>query len=204
MSSKKSVKNIVYFLDNKEEMGVPEINRRTEIETLVNEIILKNDIETPGFDLIKFLNQEGFQVVLQDMNDEDTTGLLFIDDINYIPNADTHKLIAINSKLQSQPDFFKRRRYIAAHEFAHSQLHKKDLTQYAHRDYSQKDALEEKEADFFARCLLMPKNLINQILELSFMKNLPLERKISVISKLFNVTEKKARIRLTEDLGYHG
>lgn len=183
---------------------MPEINRRIEIEALVNEMIQKNNIETPGFDLIKFLNQEGFQVVLQDMDDGDTTGLLLIDDINCIPNTDTHKLIAINSKLQSQPEFFKRRRYIAAHEFAHSQLHKKDLTQYAHRDYSKKDALEEKEADFFARCLLMPKSLMNQFLNLSFMKSLSLERKISIISKLFNVTEKKARIRLTEDLGYYG
>lgn len=162
---------LLNFTQGKEfEMNISE-ERLQEIENLVNGILTKNNL-IPRFDLTQFLIQCGYQLVQQEL-DDDTTGMLFIDDNNFIPGTCSHKLIVINSNLQKEENFMQRRRYIAAHEFAHELLHKKENTQYAHRDYSKKETIEEQEADYFARCLLMPKNYIEEILSLKIFKEAP-------------------------------
>lgn len=174
--------------------------RKKEIEDVADRIISNYGLNKPGFDLTAFLvSKENFMVGMQDL-DEDTTGLLLVNEHEFIGDTQTHNLIVINSVIRGCPDFLKRRRYIAAHEYGHYVLHKKSDEIYAHRDYTKKDALLEKEADYFARCLLMPRELIEKTLSLLEMQSADIEEKISLIARTFNVTEKKARIRLTEDL----
>ena len=175
--------------------------RAQEIETLVDNILTQNEL-SPRFDLTHFLFQKGFQIVQQEL-DDDTTGMLFVDDNNFIPGTQSNKLIVINSKLKQKDDFIQRRRYISAHEFAHEQLHKKEQVQYAHRDYSKKETQEEMEADYFARCLLMPRKFIESLFSLEQFKQLPFNMKVAIVSSVFNVTESKAQKRLESDLGYH-
>lgn len=175
--------------------------RAQEIETLVDNILTQNEL-SPRFDLTHFLFQKGFQIVQQEL-DDDTTGMLFVDDNNFIPGTQSNKLIVINSKLKQKDDFIQRRRYISAHEFAHEQLHKKEKVQYAHRDYSKKETQEEMEADYFARCLLMPRKFIESLFSLEQFKQLPFNMKVAIVSSVFNVTESKAQKRLESDLGYH-
>ena len=175
--------------------------RKNEIMRRIEEIVSNNkELEEPAFDIVKFLKEkESFAIASKPMAD-DTTGMLFVDDEEYISDTDTHRLIVINSLLKEQPNFVQRRRFIIAHEYAHYILHKHNTKQYAHRDTSQKDTNEEIEADFFARSLLMPQKVINIILDLSFVKELSTENRIALIARFFNVTKKKAKQRLEEDL----
>lgn len=175
--------------------------RKNEIEGLVNDLISQYGLSRPGFDLVAFLiREEHFKVGLQKL-DKGTTGLLLVNEQNSISDTDANRLIVINSRLGEEADFNKRRRFIAAHEYAHFKLHNDGHDIFAHRDYSEKEALVEKEADYFARCLLMPKHLVENVINLWGIKDASIEEKVSVISDIFKVTEKKARQRLVEDLG---
>lgn len=184
---------------------MPTAERKAEIVKVVDDIVLKNkELSSPAFDIVKYLKEkEDFAIASKPMVD-DTTGMLFVDDDEFISDTDTHKLIVINSLLKEQSNFIQRRRFIIAHEFAHYILHKKDTKQYAHRDTSKKDTQEEKEADFFARCFLMPKDIIDVLLNIDFVKESSHEAKVALISRIFNVTKKKAKQRLEEDLCYNG
>lgn len=180
--------------------GMLENTRKKEIEDIVDNIIDSNELRTPGFDLAEFLcKKQDFKIGQQDMVDG-TTGLLFINEKEFIPGTKTHKLIVVSNSLKHESNFKMRRRYIVAHEYAHSVLHKKDSVQYAHRDAAKKDNQEELEADFFARCLLMPSDLVNSILSGDIAKKMDADEKTLLISRVFNVTPKKAKIRLEEDL----
>lgn len=178
---------------------MPTLERKKEIEGIVSEIIRKNELNRPGFDLIGFLTKhENFKVAMQKL-EKGTTGLLLVNEQEWISNAETHRLIVINNRLDEEPDFYKRRRFITAHEYAHFILHNNGAPIFAHRDDSERESPMEKEADYFARCLLMPRQLIEQVFDLWGMKTASLDEKVSLISEVFNVTKKKAKQRLAED-----
>ena len=158
----------------------------------------KNNIIDPKFDLIKHLTEkEGFKIILQNM-ENDTTGLVLIRPKDNTDLKKICKLIAVNRKLKNQPNFQQRLRFIVAHEYGHSLIHYNGKTLFAHRSTSKKWKRNEKEADFFARCLLMPREQMEKIL---FEQLLLVDDKdyiIKHISQTFNVTEKKAKQRIKE------
>lgn len=184
-------------------MAVLDKTRKDEIEKRVNEIIDRNNLNVPGFDLAKFLTEvEGFQIGSLPMSDN-TTGMLFMNDNRFVLETNSHRLIIVNDNLPFNENRSKRHRFIVAHEYAHSQLHKSpDHSTYAHRDADKLNTPQELEADYFARCLLMPKNLVKSFLDLDFLKDATLDEKISAVARVFNVTHKKAQQRLKEDLNY--
>lgn len=174
--------------------------RRQEIEELANLKLQENNIFEPNFDLIKHLTEkEDFKIILENM-ESDTNGLVFINPKDDSEKRKISKLIAVNSKLQSQPNFAQRLRFIVAHEYGHSLLHYNGKTLFAHRSTSKKWRRNEREADYFAKCLLMPQAQIKQILfeDLLFVDDI--SYKVKYISKFFNVTEKKAKARI-KDIG---
>lgn len=159
-------------------------------------------LAVPGFDLTRFLTKEyDFKIGAQAL-DENTTGILLVDDDRYIPDTDTHRLISVNRNLGVEDEYVYnlKRRFIVAHEFAHFILHKNRHTQFAHRDTDKKDTPEEREADYFARCLLMPRKLLCDVLDVDGIKEQSLCDKANIISRLFSVTLTKAKIRI-EELG---
>ena len=181
---------------------MPNPERKQEIETLVNKFIDENKLNAPGFDLIKFLTQKyDFKIGAQNL-DENTTGILLVDDDEFIPNTDTHRLISVNRDLGVDDEYIYnlKKRFIVAHEFAHFMLHKKEHTQFAHRDTDKKNSPEEREADYYARCLLMPCRLVSNILDVDGIREQSLCDKASIISRLFAVTITKAKTRI-EELG---
>lgn len=174
--------------------------RKEEIEAIAEQIIEKHSLYFPAFDLAKFLTEtEGFLVGEQAMEDG-TTGLLLVNDQQPIPKTNTHKLITTNLSLRSEENYKARRRYIAAHEYGHFILHKQDSQLFAHRDVAHQDSQQEREADYFARCLLMPRKLVDVMLGSEMVQGLNDEEKISMVARVFNVTPKKAALRLREDL----
>ena len=177
---------------------MPTTERREQIEKVASEIIAKNGLQKPGFNLIGFLTkQEGFRVGMQEL-DDDTTGLLLVNEYEPITDTGSHRLIVINSGLESDPEYLQKRRFITAHEYGHYVLHKKSEEIYAHRDTTKRDSPLEKEADYFARCLLMPKELVQEVFNLWDLANASEEEKISTIARSFNVSRKKAKLRLAE------
>ena len=152
----------------------------------------------PGFDLARFLTrQEGFVLALKEM-DAHTTGVLMIDPNQTILQAGSDKMIIINQKLQEKPDFQQRSRFIAAHEYGHSKLHASG-GRFFHRDTPNVDTPQEREAEYFARCLLMPEQSVRELMRISGMAEGTRDEKTAMISRFFNVTRKKALQRM-EDL----
>lgn len=187
-----------FFMEWNKEM--PSVEQKAEIKQVVKALVNENsELQFPGFDIVKYLKAQDFSVA-SNVLDSDTTGMLFVDDENFVPDTETHRLIVVNSLLQEQANFIQRRRFIVAHEYAHFVLHKNESRQYAHRDTSKREKAEEKEADYFARCLLMPEESVKAVLSLPQMKETTWENKVSLVSRVFNVTKKKAEQRLKEDL----
>ena len=173
--------------------------RKAQIEAKTNEVIERYNLQEPNFDLAHFLStQEGFLLGEQDM-DNNTTGILLVNKAEKLPRFGTNQLISTNARLRYSPDYKARRRFIVAHEYAHYQLHMEGETIFAHRDYTHKNDPMEEEADFFARCLLMPRQLVEVLLR-TLPQSTSLDEKAKRIASTFGVTEKKATQRLTEDL----
>ena len=173
-------------------------SRKKEITELAKKILRESSCFYPKFDLIKLLqDEENFQIICQNMQDE-TTGYILINDNEFIPGTTTHKLIAVNNCFENDANFLQRRRFIVAHEFAHSVLHKNDALLYAHRDVAHRNDILEKEADYFALCLLMPEELVKTVLNDNSKQEMSFEQKVDCVSEAFYVTEKKARERLKE------
>ena len=73
--------------------------RLKEISDKASEIRQKYDLGDMTFDLIDFLiKQEHFEIKSQVISDN-TTGLLFVDDDEYIPNSNSHRVIIINENI---------------------------------------------------------------------------------------------------------
>lgn len=172
--------------------------RKNQIKAIAEEIIAKNQL-VPGFDLAKFLtDHEGFAIGLQKMV-ADTTGVLMINLGTPIGNTGSDKLIIINEALRAEKDFKLRRRFITAHEYGHAKLHANGERLFAHRDTSDLDAPREQEAEYFARCFLMPEDRVRDLVAISGVH----DDKIGIatlISLVFKVTKKKALQRV-EELG---
>lgn len=179
---------------------MPSLERKQKIEEIVSNIIIENSINHSLFDITKFLmSKYNFKIGVQDF-EKSTTGMLLVDDDAYIPNTDTNRLIVVNRDLGVEDEYIYnlKKRFIIAHEFAHFVLHKKDHTQFAHRNTDKKDSADEKEAEYFARCLLMPKDLISNLLSVEGVKEQDLCAKANMVSRLFSVTLTKAKQRIEE------
>ena len=96
-------------------------------------------------DIVDFVQGLGFVVGNARLDDHED-GFLAIR-----PQAADEKVIGVNYS-GSLP--FKR--FVIAHEFAHSVLHYKTGQAYLHRENKKGKNLEENDADYFAAALLMP------------------------------------------------
>lgn len=174
--------------------------RKSQIEEVVARLMQREaDLQTPNFDLASFLStQNDFLIGEQDM-ETGTTGILLVNQREKLPNLGTNRLILTSTRLQYGPDYQARRRFIVAHEYAHFNLHMNEEVLYAHRDTDHRDDPIEEEADFFARCLLMPRAQVESELS-KLSEDSTASEKVEWISQKFGVTEKKARQRLKEDL----
>lgn len=191
--------------ENKIIIPIIPYERKLEIENFANEILNEAQVEDGQvFDLISHLQKENFVVIDCPLGD-DTTGMLIVDEnksLNIL-GTNTNKLIVINEHLKYDDNYLKRRRFICAHEYGHYQLHKNGKLQLAMRDTGHFGTLEEQEAEYFARCLLMPQDKVIKLI--SIVNRISQEKSFYIytkcVSDFFNVTIKKATQRLRE-LGY--
>jgi len=90
-------------------------------------------------------------------------------------------------------DVIERQRFTLAHELGHHILHKNVKTEYLPRQESywgEEKPDIEKEADFFAACFLMPKELVIKVFKEK-------TKKINELAILFGVSPQAMRYRLS-------
>ncbi len=162
-----------------------------EMQNVADDILEQNGENSLPINIIKILKNNDFSVYKMKLP-ELMTGALLVNDKGLIGKTGLNKLILVENNANTQ-----RGRFISAHEFGHYVLHKTEEEQlFAHRDYIHSNELCEREADLFARSVLMPIDiLINEI-----NNNKPNikneEDLISFISAKCAVTENKAKDRV--------
>lgn len=205
-------------LKEKKELGAKrkkEIERIAEavtsksISVVVSRIVSKlapkyTLLKEPCVDISSIVKKDKFKIKFMDMP-IDTTGCILVNDRKW--GIKKERFIIVNENLSIPEDndeddiIFKKRRFITAHEFGHYILHKpQNEPLYAHRKSNNENRLnEEIEAEYFARCLLMPERSFISFYEgLNLFGNDDEEYTITMLSNLFKVSKNKVRIRLEE------
>lgn len=111
-------------------------------------------------DIVKFVQYLGFIVGNAQLDDSED-GFLAIQASNMAKNGNgtsNDKVIGVNSQRSLEW-----KRFIIAHEFAHSVLHYKTGEIYLHRENKKGKGNEENDADYFAAALLMPKESFQRL-----------------------------------------
>jgi len=180
--------------------------RMLEIEKIADKILVKTKFkDKPFIDIVSIVKKDGFTVQQTEL-EMNTTGCLLVNDYK------KERLIVVNSYFKESNDekevILKKSRFITAHEYGHYILHKHERKSiFAHRDTYHKTEIKELEADYFARCILMPiyKFFISYDFLMSEYKDS--EYVVTFLSDYFRVTRKKilARIEDIKELGiYYG
>lgn len=176
-------------------------DRMLEIEALADNITKNLDFnKSPFVDITSLVKRDGFTVIPK-LLDIDTTGILRVDESQ---EKNPIKDIVVNTEFENpigeEDVIFKKSRFITAHEYAHYKLHMpSNRNYYAHRDSSKRNTLQEQEADFYARSLLMPRKEFS--IYYSIAQEVGGNDKnfiIKSLSKLFGVTTKKIRERISD------
>lgn len=170
------------------------------IKQKADTILAHNNINPLFFDVLRFISKK-YDFTIQSRNFENTqlTGMLLVDEDEpvIVQNGKyVNRLIAISSRVVNGDDGCERTCFIALHELWHyiKNCEEGRIRQFATRDTEKKNTIEEQEADYFALCMLMPEESVKKYLE-------PFNTdpdKIEAAQKLFDVTEKKAKLRLKE------
>lgn len=144
----------------------------------------------------KVAEHYGFNVLEANLSSS-ISGYILIND-EFIEKYNSNKIILVNSN-----NTYKRRRFTIAHELGHYLLEvDKDDRYYAFRDETNQGNDHERAADSFAANLLMPEKLINKEIEnyknaADFYGDKWTEYDlVYYISRIFNVSEPAARVRL--------
>ncbi len=163
--------------------------RKKEIREESKNILQKYEIHSPPVNIISISNKIGFEVVKSDFKDE-LSGMI------------ANHTIFINSK-----DIQERQNFTIAHEIGHFLLHQKKEHKYKHirfrdeSDLDEKSIREEREANEFAACLLMPEEWIirdfHQEMALATMN----KEKLKNLALKYGVSYSALKIRLI-NLGY--
>ena len=143
--------------------------------------------EDSYLDIVDFVQKLGFTVgnaMLQDHED----GFLAIR-----PQANNDKIIGVN--FDRSLDF---KRFIIAHEFAHSVLHYQAGQVYLHREHKKGKSLEENDADYFAAALLMPQASFLRVYKLLLESGMNKNAICFRLASIFKVPFESAARRIEE------
>lgn len=140
-----------------------EQNMKDKIETQVTALLTGYGYDFNRDDyvnIVDFTRHFGFVVGNAQLDDAED-GFLVIQKSNMAKNGfevSNEKIIGVNAKRSL--DW---KRFIIAHEFAHSVLHYKTGEIYLHRENKKGKCDEENAADYFAAALLMPKKSFERL-----------------------------------------
>ena len=144
------------------------------------EIIKKYGIEEPIVEVFDIAKREGLQIKFVEMTDDLVDVAGFLND----------KVIYVN---ELDPPY--RQTFTVAHELGHYLLHNPNESDVLYRYQKFNGASQiEREANYFAACLLVPKKMLNKV-----MKEYNLDKGDEYyLSRLFGVSKEMMRYRLKE------
>lgn len=184
------------------------MKRLTDMEKRDIELKVNNLLEThkniPLYDgwevnVVTLANDVGF-VVGHAMLPEGTEGIIAVDkDQESLLGTGSNMVIAVSPKMDRSEQ-----RFIIAHEMGHYFLRKKvESPIYAHRETAHGRDEQENDADYFAACLLMPKErFVSAMNGLKAMdESMSKEGIATRLSKQFGVSELAAYRRIGEVSG---
>ena len=172
--------------------------RKNDIENTTYRFLEEQGAVSIPVDVNALASKLGFKVKKTNFSDKAITGMILVNENEKIPNVDTNMFIAVSSWLDEQ-----KARFILAHELGHFSLHKKAKQPlFAYRDTDQRSgSLVEDEAELYARALLMPRPSVKAAVRV-YKEDEELSKEYgsltAFISKIFNVSHKKAYDRLDE------
>lgn len=179
--------------------------RKLEIENEANKLLKEQNISTDkGFDIVQLAQRLGFVVIDSDLSDNDDA-LILVTKKPITAEDNTTKAICVNKNLDGYS-----KRFVIAHELGHYVLDDKDTesniliaARDRHMDGKERSA-EEQEKDFFAACLLMPKESIEKEYQIS--KEKFNESDVAILANLQEVfrTPIKSIIRRLNEVGIYG
>lgn len=127
---------------------------RNEIERKANDLLNQYNINADnGVEIVNLCKKTGFTLISVELDDTEDGFIIANETINSFPGFKTNKVIAVNSKRS-----YEEKRFIIAHELGHYVLQKEGHTLFAARDSRHGRSENENDIDFFAACLLMPKD----------------------------------------------
>lgn len=177
--------------------------RRRQIRNLVDGILEQNTLHRPPIELIPdIMKQRGIIFEERDEDDEEFCGVYMV--------VKQTKIIFVNANLRES-----RKNYTIAHELGHHYLGHplQNGAIICDNDaiFGQNKPEMEKEADYFAACFLMPKQLVmvknsefekNSLQQISFFQgpdNLEKDKqRIEYLSDFLRVSREAMRYRLEE------
>lgn len=170
---------------------------RNQIENRVNEVFqeMNYKFDEKPIDVIKIAKWFGFEIGNALLDDESDGFIVIEKGVNDIFDIETDMLIGVNSKRELA---FKR--FIIAHELGHYFLHCNGNEIYAHREHKKGKDKTENEADFFAACMLLPRELVVNKFEELKAKDLSINEINTLLMARFRTTEITTKRRL-EELG---
>ena len=145
-------------------------------------------------DISKIAAHYGFSVFQIPM-DYDISGMIIASE-EKIQEYDAKKIIIVNrehSKL--------RNRFTIAHELGHYFLRGEPQKCFAHRNMTNVNNMEERQANSFASELLMPKEAVERVIKELEEDGVPMWHWSGFISNRFKVSGRAAEVRLNK-LGY--
>lgn len=162
-------------------------------------VLLKNYGYSEGrdscLDIVDFVQTHGFVVGNAELDDNED-GFLAIQPMESPKNTGNvpyGKVIGVNSKRT-----LNWKRFIIAHEFAHSVLHYEDGNIYLHRENKKGKGDEENKADYFAAALLMPKDSFKRMYDMFYTDGLNIDEICKRLCLLYKVPLDSVSRRISE------
>ena len=146
-------------------------------------------------DIIYLTKQLGFVVGNVDLPDTDD-GFIYINkNEKDVLGQNNIQVIGVNACLSVEW-----KRFTIAHELGHYFLHFSENTDglFAHREHRKGKGKKENEADYFAACLLMPRDAFTTIYKELSKTNITKDDILSFLAYRFNVTSLMVERRIEE------
>lgn len=175
--------------------GMAEVNYK-KIEEKANELLSEYNMPgKQGIDVVRLAQKLGFKVGQIELPDDQDGFIISNNNNDDLQMFSSSKIIGVNSNRTPEVKLF-----IIAHELGHYILREdQDAPIYAHREHTHGRSERENEIDFFAACLLMPRDSF--IKEYQYAKYLfgGEEEKIEErLVKIFNVPTESVKRRMKE------
>ena len=131
------------------------------IEAKANEITQKYGTTSGDIDVIKIARNMGFLIGEMELKDEEDGFIVVNENEDSVLGQSSNKLIVVNSDRDALLKYF-----VIAHELGHYVL-RDNVNEpiFAHRENKKGKNEKENEIDFFAACLLMPRERFKKVYE---------------------------------------